>query len=174
MSLGDVLGSSGPCPEITVKGKTWKIGHPTQKAKAELENLAVRAAVSEVRSLKEVLPADAYKEAFAELTASISARDFRTWGTGWQRIVWGPQSVHLFLLSLLREHQSQATESDAIELATSAPEELAAALAQVVPSFVLLLLNDRKDITHQQRDEILRVVQERISQQPQPLTNPST
>ena len=32
-----MLGDAGPAPTVTHKNKTWTIGHPTQRAKAELE-----------------------------------------------------------------------------------------------------------------------------------------
>ena len=157
-----LLGASGACPEIRANGKVWRIGHPTGRAKSELEQLAVLSAFAEVRSLKDVLPPDAYAEAFRELTASVAAKSYKTWGEGWQRVVWGPASSHLFLLSLLRENHPQATEDDARALAVAEPEAVALALTQVVPSFIRLLLNDRKDITPEQREQAMRVVNERL------------
>ena len=168
-----MLGNSGACPEIVVDGKTWRIGHPTQRAKAELERLAVAMAVAEIRALKEMLPADAYQETFRELTDSIAAKHYRTWGAGWQRVVWGPQSAHLFLLSLMREHHPQATELDAQTIAAAEPEQVIAALVQVVPNFVALLLADRPEVTPEQRTQIVGVVEEAVKRlslsQPQPI-----
>lgn len=135
-----ILGSSGASPEIHLDGKAWKIGWPTQRAKAALEELAAAKAVAEVRALKGALPPDAYAEMFAELTASISAGDYRTWRAGWQRQIIGGGNSQLFLLSLLRENHPTATEADAVRLAREAAEEVAAALARVTPGFFDVLL----------------------------------
>jgi hypothetical protein len=135
-----LLGAAGACPEIVHNGKTWRIGHPTQRAKAVLEELAVSKATAEIRALKGALPPDAYSELFAELAARISAGDYRTWGAGWQRVVFSPLNAHLFLLSLLRECHPAATEADAKELAAGEPEQVHVALLRVVPGFLSLLL----------------------------------
>lgn len=135
-----ILGNSGACPEIPLDGKVWRIGHPTQRAKAVLEELAAGRAVAEVRALKGVLPPDAYSEMFTELTKSIAAGDFKTWHPGWQRVTLGGGNSHLFLLSLLRECHPSATEADALRLAREAGEEVTAAMARVIPGFFDLLL----------------------------------
>ena len=168
-SITTILGSAGACPEITALGKTWKIGHPTQRAKAVLEQLVVASAVAEVRQLKDVLPPDAYAETFRELTDAIASRHYKTWGAGWQRIVWGPRSGYLFLLSLLREHHPTATEDDVAALAGAAPEEVTAALIEVTPNFIRLLLLDRKDITPEQQAAIQGVMTDLIEKMTQKL-----
>lgn len=150
--IGIMLGAAGPCPEIPFGGKVWKVGHPTQRAKAELEKLAVAAALDEVRALKGVVPTDAYREMFAEVTSQITNREFRTWGPAWQRAVFAPANAHLFLCSLLRECHPQATPADALALAQGCPEEVAAALAQVVPNFLRVLL-EGLPLTPEQREK---------------------
>lgn len=170
-----LLGSAGARPEIRHAGTVWKIGHPSQRAKSELELLAVAAAFAEVRELKAALPADAYAEAFQELVSSVAAKHYKTWGPGWQRVVWGPQSSHLFLLSLLREAHAQATEADAKALAAACPEEVTLALVQVVPNFVSLLLNDRPELTPEQRENLMGVVNAALAKLlPPPPQQPST
>ena len=139
-SVQTMLGAAGACPEIPLAGELWRVGHPTQRAKAVLEELAAAKAVAEVRALKGVVPADAYQEAFAETVAQVQAGAFRTWGAGWQKIVLSGGNAHLFLLSLLRENHPRATEDDARALAAGEPELVAAALARVVPGFFSLLL----------------------------------
>ena len=160
-----LLGAAGACPEIPHQGKVWRIGHPTQRAKAVLEELAVAKATAEIRALKNVVPADAYSELFAELTTRISAGDFRTWGTGWQRIVFGGVNAHLFLLSLLREHHRDATEDDARSLAANEPEQVQAALVRVVPGFLSLLLAGLP-LSPDQRNRIESTVQTTFLQPP--------
>lgn len=135
-----LLGAAGACPEIAHNGKTWRLGHPTQRAKAALEELVAGKAIAEIRSLKSALPPDAYAELFAELATRISAGDYRTWGPGWQRIVFSPANAHLFLLSLLRECHDNASEADAKKLALGEPEQVRLALLRVAPGFLSLLL----------------------------------
>jgi hypothetical protein len=114
-------------------------------------------ATAEVRALKGVLPADAYSELFAELANRISAGDYRTWGPGWQRIVFGGTNAHLFLLSLLRENHKEATEADAKALALGEPEQVQLALVRVVPGFLSLLL-DGLSLNPNQRRQIECIV----------------
>jgi hypothetical protein len=140
--VGTMLGASGGCPEVVFNGKTWKIGHPTQRAKDTLERLAVSKATQEIMALRGVVDAPAYAELFEAHKRDITAGSFRTWGEGWQRITFSPQNAHLFLLSLVRECHPEATERDAQALAIGAPEELQLALAQVVPGFFTVLLAD--------------------------------
>ena len=157
-----MLGASGACPEIRLNGKVWKVGHPTQRAKATLETLAVAQAVAEATALKDVLPAEQYAQLFKQITDNIGAKHYKTWGDGWREIVWGPQSTHLFFLSLLRENHPDATEEDAQALMDGAAEQVAAALVQVIPPFVSLLLDARKGMTPEQRRHVMGVVRERL------------
>lgn len=169
--LQQMLGAAGACPEIHCDGKVWKVGHPTQRAKAELERLAVAAALDEVRSLKNVIPPDAYQEMFGEVTRQITAKEFRTWGPGWQRSVFGASSAHLFLTSLLRECHPNATPADALRLTQECPEEVTAALAQVVPGFLSVLLAG-VPMTSDQRTKITEILANLNTQPPSP--TPST
>jgi len=177
--VGTVLGSAGPCPEIPFGGSLWRVGHPTQRAKAALEELAAAKAVAEVRSLKAALPPDAYAEAFRELTAGLSAGEFRTWRPGWQRIVLGGGNESLLLLALLRENHPHATEADALALAAGEPELVAAALARVVPPFFGLLL-EGVPLTPDQRRRATAAVADVAAKlappvpPPQPPTPPTT
>lgn len=140
--LGTFLGDAGSCPTVQWDGHTYEIGWPTQRAKTALEELAAAKAVSEIRSLKKALPADAYAETFSELTSRIAAGDYRTWGVGWQRVVLAGGNAHLFLLTLLREKNPKITEQLARALAIAEPEQIGAALARVVPGFLSLLLDE--------------------------------
>ena len=139
-SVQNTLGAAGACPEIPLDGRVWRVGHPTQRAKAALEEFAASAAVNEVLSLKGVLPAAAYSELWAQTARDVQGRSFRTWGPGWQRVVFDPLNAHLFLWSLLRECHPDATEADAKRLMAAEPERVSLALARVVPDFFRLLL----------------------------------
>lgn len=124
--------------EIKVGKTTWVVSPPDQDAKARLEKLAARAALEEVRRLKPVLDADAYAEAFRAAMDALPS--YRTWQPGWQRVVFDPANAHLFLWSLLQAAHPDATEEDVVKLHADAPEEVAAAYAQLLPDFFRLLL----------------------------------
>jgi hypothetical protein len=170
-SVTTMLGAAGACPEVRHGGKVWKVGHPTQRAKACLEQLAAAQALAEVTVLKGIVPPDQYAELYQSVRDAITARHYKTWGEGWQKIVWGPMSAQLFLLSLVRENHPDATEDDVLAMAGGAPEQVAAALALVVPPFVSLLLSDRKDVTPEQRAAIMGVA-ERVASQLAPSPPP--
>ena len=138
--IQSALGDAGACPEITHKTKVWKLGHPTQRAKAALEELVTAAAVKEVTGLKAVLPVTDYRELLAELQSAISAGAYRTWGDGWKRVIGGTDGSVMFLLSLLRERQPEATIEDAWGLATDKGDEIGLAMIRVVPGFFALLV----------------------------------
>jgi hypothetical protein len=140
-SVQNLLGAAGGCPEIILGGKTWKIGHPTQRAKGVLEELVVSKAVAEIIALKRLLPAEQYSEMFKSLREAIESGDYHTGGTSWAKIALTGLNAHLFLLALLRENHPEATEEDARKLAISEPEQVQLALARVVPGFFDLLLS---------------------------------
>ena len=133
--IGVMLGKGA---ELRALGRTWHISAPNQNAKQRLEKLAARTALENVRQLKDVLDPAAYKETFDTVTSGLG--NYRTWRPGWQAVVFDPANAHLFLLSLLHEQHPDIAEADVMAIATDAPEEVAAALAQVLPDFFQLLL----------------------------------
>jgi len=136
------LGAAGSCPEIEHKGKIWKVGHPTQRAKAELEKLATQKATRETLSLKELLsPAD-YGEIFESFRRAVSSGEYKTGKIGWLQTVFSGATAPLFFLSLLREHHPDATEKDAQTLYSEQPEQTMLALEAVVPPFFDMLLKE--------------------------------
>lgn len=152
-SVGVMLGAAGPCPEIRLGKQLWKVGHPTEAARAELERLVIQAASAEVLSLKGDLPPAAYAEMLSNFTRAVSAKAYKTWGDGWTEVVSKPENAHLFLLALLRENHPGATAEDSLALLERCPDEVAIAYAQVLPDFIRLLLLTRKDLTPGQREE---------------------
>lgn len=135
-----ILGAAGACPEIVHGKRRWKVGHPTQAAKARLEKLAAKVALDEVRRLKDTLDPAAYQEAFGEAVKSL--KNYRTWRPGWQAVVFDPANSHLYLWSLIQEHHPDASEEDVLAICRDAPEEVVAAMAQVLPDFFRLLLSE--------------------------------
>lgn len=137
--IGQMLASTSACPEIPHGKRRWKVGHPTQDAKGRLERLVKKVALDEVRSLKGTLDPATYDETFREQVRAL--KDYDTWKAGWQRIVFDPEySALLFLWSLLQEHHPEVTEAEVRALFADAPEEVDAALVQVLPDFFQALL----------------------------------
>jgi len=122
--------------ELHALGKVWKVSAPDQNAKGRLEKIAAAHAIQAVRRLKSYLDADAYKEAFAEVTTGVE--NYATWRPGWQTVVFG--NPHLFLWSLLLANHEGLSEDTVLRIFAESPEEVAAAYAQVMPDFFDLLL----------------------------------
>lgn len=133
------LGDAVPPPEVRFNGKPWRIGHPTQGAKAELEKLVVQVAEQSVDDLKGVLPAARHAALVKRLDDRIMARQWQTWGPLWSETVNGPLSFPLFLLSLMKPHHPEATVADAQSLWLGVNRECRNALVMVLPGFFDLL-----------------------------------
>jgi hypothetical protein len=156
------LGDAGPCPTVVFAGKTWTIGHPTQRAKAELEKLVVEVAAKNLDDLKGVLPKAKWKEKEDKFDALLLARQWQTWGSLWSEVNNGPQSQALFLLSLARPHHPDMTVADAESLWINANRACRTALVLVVPGFFDLLTallpaeeGDRQIVAERMKAEFL-------------------
>lgn len=134
------LGAAVPPPEIQFDGAVWKIGHPTQRAKAELEKLVAQAAEQNLADLRDVLSPARYAEREAKLDAALLARQWQTWGTLWAEVMNGPLAFPLFLASLLRPHHPSATTAQAEALWLGENRACRTALAMVLPDFFSLLV----------------------------------
>lgn len=133
------LGAATGPVEVAHNGKTWRVGHPTQRAKAELEKLVVAVAEQSLADLKDVLPAARYAAKEKRLDDLLYARQWQTWGALWTEVVNGPLSFPLFLLSLMRPHHEAATVEDAQALWLGANRACRNALVLVLPGFFDLL-----------------------------------
>ena len=151
-NVGVQLGAAGSPAEIICNGKTWRFGHPTQKAKERLEKLATAKAAHEIRRLKSDLDPATYDELFTALIDRITNGEYRTWKSGWHNTVTARDGSGfvLFLLSLLQEYHSQATEKDVEEIARYTPEEIRLAFAQLLPPFFLFLV-ETTDVGEEQK-----------------------
>lgn len=134
-STQDALGSAGACPEVRWGDKTYRVGFPTQRAKARLEALVAAQAVAEVRALRDSLDPAAYAEMFEAVNDAVRTRQHRTGGRMWQRALAEPGGVLLFPLALFREHHPDMTPEELRALMIAEPEQVRAALLQVVPGF---------------------------------------
>ncbi len=168
MGVGPILGASGACPTIDYAGKVWKVGHPTQKAKGELECLVAACAYENVEKLRGVLPAALFKQKSDELDRQIFGGQQRTWGPLWSAVNSGPDGTPLFLLSLLRQNHEAATMADARGMWRDKNREVNLALAQVIPDFFTLMADDLPVPPEQRAELIATSIAEFLSQLTQP------
>lgn len=134
-SVAQMLGAAGGCPAVEFNGRVWKIEHPVQRAKAELEIYLAGEAVRRVEALQRVLSPAAFQQRMDDVLAMVAGGWYATWGKGWQRATEGPDGNLLFLFSLLRVHQPDCTVADARGLLFGKTGETLAALEVVSPGF---------------------------------------
>lgn len=158
-----LLGDAGPAPTVSFDKKTWTIGHPTQRAKAELEKIVVEVARQSVSDLRGVLPDDEWQAERKQLSLHLHSRTWQTFGELWQSVCNGPLGDALFLLALARPHHPEMTVEDAQRLWLGANDDCRDALVMVVPGFFdLLAANlpasaaDRQRAAAQMKAEVLR------------------
>lgn len=133
------LGDAVPPPEIVFNGRPWRIGHPTQLAKAELEKLVVEVSEQALADVRGSVKPARYAALEKRLDDAILARQWQTWGSLWNEVVDGPLSFPLFLLSLMRPHHPTATVADAQALWLGENRKVRTALVMVLPGFFELL-----------------------------------
>lgn len=138
--VGIALGGKGaPCPVIKFWDKVWKVGWPTYESHLQLELLVAEYAenINEQRKKRKTKTQAAKLD--AELENKIQGGSHKVFGSLWSSTIDGPDGMSICLLSLLLEHQPNATLADARILWGSAARQVRLALAQVMPSFCNLL-----------------------------------
>jgi len=158
-SVTESLGDAGASPEIVLHDQVWRIGHPTQRAKSELENLAIRQATKEILDARPLVGEAAYQEMMTSHRRAMAAKEYRTFGPGWQAVITGPDGHVLFLLALLRERHPEAHEGIARELLTSRGDEVAVALMQVAPPFCELLVSEMTASAEEKAQVLAKMVE---------------
>jgi hypothetical protein len=129
------LGAAVAPPEVVAAGKAWKVGHPTQEAKAELEKLVVQVAEKNLADLRGVVSDRKFAALEAKLDDAILSRQWQTWGALWTEVCNGPLSFPLFILSLMKPHHPQASVADAEALWVNENRACRNALVVVLPGF---------------------------------------
>ncbi len=139
---GPALGGTGsPCPTCCLPGgKPWKVGWPTQAAKQEFELLVAEHAVADLQSRKRMYSVQVFAQKEKELEVRFAGGDHLSYGALWVAVLDGPDSMPMFLLSLLKEHQPEATFADAKKLWKSGHLSVRRALTLVMPPFATLLV----------------------------------
>lgn len=167
---GDFLGAAGVCPEIEYNGTTYRVGHPTQKAKDQLTKLVAAVALQGAQQADRDMPG---LGAVARLTDQITDRLHRPGRELWKRHALGPDGPKLFLCSLLRENHPDASLDLASALSRDRADEVAVALLLVVPRFFLLLAAD-PDLPPGWAEMFREKARELAAQSPAPPTPSST
>lgn len=138
-SITQILGANGACPVLVHEGKTWSVGHPTQRSKSELELLVVAYAKENVERLKTIDDA-LYAQESTQLSRLVRSGAYKTWGALWQEAWDGPDRIPLMLTSMVRVKHAEFTFSLGREIWLSQTENVVDALAIVLPDFFLTLL----------------------------------
>jgi hypothetical protein len=137
--LGDILGAAGSPFEIDHAGKTWRVGHPTQKARDAFNKLVKADALREAQAADAEFPG---LEAVTQFRRDV--RHYSPGGKLWRERITDPRANVLYLLALLREHHPDAGVDDAEALVRDAAPLVAVALEEVTPRFFDLLAADRE------------------------------
>lgn len=164
-TVTNLLGDAGASPTVSYKGKTWTIGHPTQKAKADLEILVVERAKQNLEDARPALTEEEYAAERKDLSAHIKARTWKTFGELWNALCSGPCGNPLFLLTLMRPHHQDATYQDAETLWLNANADCCDAMAVVVPGFLDQLASEipaedaaRRQMAAERKAEFIKAV----------------
>ena len=148
-SVQQMLGADGEPPRIKFRGNTFKVGFPTQQAKARLEELVGDVALSRIEAKEGKVKPSTYAKMLEKVTDDVAANAYATWTKAWHQIVWADNGA-LFLLSLLQEHHPDTTIAQARALVMGCGNQVKVAMAKVLPLFLEVLLRSLEDKTPEQ------------------------
>ena len=129
----------GPGPIIESQGETWQLGFNSQNAKARLEELFRAHVLREARKDRDTLGGEEGESAYQEARTAVHGGYYRTFADGWRLLLRSPVGQNLFLLSLILEHQPNATLDDAIGLIASDRDQVDDALLEISPDFFCMV-----------------------------------
>lgn len=136
------LGEAGACPKIEWQGKTYTVGHPTQKAKALFEDGIVESEKRGLDSLlaRRLITAAKYDERLESLGKKIDRREHAAGGALWMQYAVGSDAesgagTMLFFWSLIAQHHDGFTLDDCRQMAEESAASVKLALRRVVPAF---------------------------------------
>lgn len=158
LPVSDVLGAAGASPEIVWGERAYRLGHPTQKAKAAFCDMIVDA---EFRGIQEALKRGFLTEAKADaaverLGRQVDRRGHQPGGELFAKYGIGAEGVagtELFVLSLFRENHPAMTLGEYRDLAEARPDEVKLAVRKVVPLFFEWVL-EKGSLTPAQKSDI--------------------
>lgn len=121
--------------DVPFGGQVYKLGPPSQKAKAILEELVAVQAVTGLSKLQHVLPPDRFRRMESVISRQLAAEEHATGGELWGEVLGTPAGSTLFTLSLFRVNHPEMTREQCEEISAGASVELSAALVRQVPGF---------------------------------------
>lgn len=134
------LGQSGACPPIAHCGKTYRLGHPIQTAKALYEDAIVEAerrAIDTLLRRKWITPQQ-HRDDLKALAGQVESGQHAWGGPLWLKYTFGDQaaaSAELFLLALLQVNHPDAGIELARAMMAADSIDVRLAIAKVVPGF---------------------------------------
>lgn len=135
------LGAHGACPTITHSGATYTVGHPTQRAKAELELLVLKAARDNVEDAKAALTAEEYAAEQAALRVAIQTGAYKTWKPLWAAMWDGLDRIPMLLCACIKTKHPDFTLAQMRVVFAQESEQCLDALDAVMPPFFALLMD---------------------------------
>jgi hypothetical protein len=173
--IAAALGAAGPCPTVRWNSKTWKVGHPVQAAKAELEMAVFEIAQANLDAMRPVLKKGQYEAKCRNLDLQIEGGHHKTGGPLWQAVNTGPDGLAAFMLSLLRQNHPEATLDDARGIMTSAESyrDSRRALAVVVPGFFQILVASLVPLPEDRPAALAQYVAEFLASIQEPPSSPT-
>lgn len=150
-AISDVLADAGGPVEITDSaGRRWKIGYPTNGAKARLEKLVFQEELRLLRRQKDLgILTDAEFEVRGERLAKQAQREFAEGKPLYVKHTAQGDGAVLWVQSLLMEHHPDVTRDEVEALLADRKVEVKAALEVVVPPFFAWVLGMAAPIIEQ-------------------------
>jgi hypothetical protein len=143
---------AGPAPtikEYEADGRrvinTWRLGWNTTDAKAHLEMVIVSELTRLAIKRMKQLGGQEGAEYFDLFQSRVDTGSYHTFAPGWRHVMAGLDASWLFLLSLLLEHQPDATPEDAKRLLADEPEQVGVAVGGIAPDFFAAVAVQAKD-----------------------------
>lgn len=147
-SIQDALGTHGECPIVRWNGNEYRLGHPTQRAKARFEEAVVQAEQRAIEALTGRAPQSVVDARWDRLGGQIDRREYATGGELWRKYVGGSEAVagvSMFAWCLFAENHPTIKLDDVRAMTASDSPGLRLALRRVTADFLDLLLDTVKD-----------------------------
>lgn len=156
--------SERTCPEIECNGTTWKVGHPTGRAKELLNSIIIAEDGAALLKQRGVLPAEMYDSMEERFQQAIADGEYRAvFGAKWQAAM-RKRGPLLFLFSLIKLNHPKATVADVERICRDCAPQVKVALLQVIPDFFPVLAEDER-IPPEKRGELAKKLAETIQPQ---------
>jgi hypothetical protein len=151
-SYTDALAGADGGIAVTVGGKVWRLGFPTQNAKARFEQYLVDYELKLVKRQKAFLSPDEYTARMDAFAEQVENRAFSTGGVLWLKHSLKPVGWMLWVRALFAENHKDITPDQVAEVVKAAPEEMRVALLMVIPPFVKWVVRLTGEVVRQAGD----------------------